>query len=197
MKALATALLLMTPAVALATESATLRFERSDAVVERDGKEITRTPLVTEKPVLNHPGVGNASFVFVADCFLAMREVHDLGPNCHHPPITLVELTPTAATDKTTLRFRWLKSYFQGAAFTSPSGKWGVALSGTHGHIDGLLVVPPDGTHRARIIEPPLNWNGAMGFLPNDDLRFPQVTQSGGNFSFVVHPTGEFELTPL
>ena len=180
--------------------STTLRFEFGQAVVMRNGTELTRALVSTDAPVKGHPGVGNSAFVIVANCFAVVRELHDLTPTCHTPPMSLVELTTLGDGERKTTRFRWPKSFFQGTSLTSPAGDWGIVLSGRRATLDGYMIVRADGTHVAKPLDPPLDWSlsyGKVDFIAPDTAVFPSLKQGDATVSLVIHRTGGFDIVPL
>lgn len=187
------------PKSARAEDPPSLRFASGAAVVTRGENEVMRVPLNLEKPVAGHPGVGNSAFVLVANCFVVFREVHDLGPTCHTPPVNVVEITALSGADHETKRFRWLRSTVQGISFPSPAGDWGIVISGTRSNANGFLIVKSDGSHITKAIARPVDWGSSFGkvLFTEDTATFPSVLEDGQAMSLVIHRTGEFELMPL
>ena len=176
-----------------------LRFDSGQVAVVRDGKELARAMMTGDAPVRGHPGVGNSAFAVVAECLVVLREAHDLGPTCHDPPSTNLEIYTLRGEERKVSRFRWPKSFYQGSSFSAPSGDWGIALSGRRALLDGFLFVRADGTSAMQRFDVPLDWSksfGAQKFNESNEVVFPGMMQGDREVTLVIDRTGDYDIIP-
>lgn len=178
----------------------TLEIRDNQAIVVRDGTETLRVPLQPRRLVKEYREspeeyIEDTAFL-VASCLVVMRDYHYLGPFCHTPGVSAVEIYTLNGKHKI-YRDPQVIYHFHGPRYTDPSGDWGVILFEAEGDVSGYLFLRSDGTLEKHLVEEDLEWRGALAepsFSKDGDLVFPDMKLKGVSVTLIIKPDGSFVL---